>query len=397
LQEENFVQMKEPTPYRRHDLDWLRTLAFALLILYHAGMAYVPEWGWHLKNAQTDVGFRHWMLFLNRWRMPLIFMISGAGVWFSLRRRSARQFAGERSSRLLIPLIFGIFVIVPPQIYLERVVQGINYASYWVFQMTVFEFVPYPEGNFSWHHLWFLPYIWVYGMIGLPLFLWWRSDRTTKFREKVVALVEAKPGWLFAFVILPLTSEALLRDAFPSTHALVNDWANFITYLLYFLAGFFIATSEGFSRAIATKRFTWLTLAITMTAFLYIKFWIPYEVKDGIEDIIYGITNQMNIWAWLLVILGFGYQHLNQKSRTIQYANRAVYPFYILHQTVTIALVYVMLEWSASPWLKFFIAATGTFAVCAVLYEFIIRRTPLLYPVLGLKRRKKPQLSAQQS
>ena len=87
---------------REYGLDWLRVFAFGLLILYHSGMAYV-SWPWSVKDAERSQALEMGMLFLNRWRLPLLFLISGAGVYFSLRRRSFGQFAGERLRRLLLP------------------------------------------------------------------------------------------------------------------------------------------------------------------------------------------------------------------------------------------------------------------------------------------------------
>jgi len=72
---------------REHGLDALRVFAFAVLILYHSGMAFVT-WGWHVQSSETSRTLEHVMVFASRWRLPLLFFISGAGVAFSLRRRS---------------------------------------------------------------------------------------------------------------------------------------------------------------------------------------------------------------------------------------------------------------------------------------------------------------------
>src|SRR4051794_7561170 len=90
-------------PEREYGLDWLRVIAFAILIFYHCGMMFV-SWGWHIRNEETSRTLELVMLFFNRWRLPLLFFISGAGVSFSLRRRGFGEFAGERTVRLLLPL-----------------------------------------------------------------------------------------------------------------------------------------------------------------------------------------------------------------------------------------------------------------------------------------------------
>lgn len=376
---------------RRYDLDWLRVLAFGLLIFYHCGMGYVAEWGFHIKNPQTSEAFQYWMLFMNRWRMPLLFLISGAGVWFALGRRSAGQFAGERFVRLFVPLVFGMLFIVPPQIYFERLTQGIHFENYAQFQRSVFQFIPYPEGgSLSWHHLWYLLYILTYSLVGLPLFLYWRSERSARLREKVQAIFTKNPALLLAIFILPGTSEVLLRSHFPSTNGFFDDWANHSTYFLYFVIGFFLASNESYAQNITKYRKTWLMIATTLVVILYIFYWIPdgYELT-ALQRVFYRLLNAANAWAWLLTIFGFGYRYLNFNNRFLQYANKAVFPFYILHQTITIALIYYMLDWQAGVVVKFLIAVIGTFGISFLWYEFIIRRIRFLHPLFGLKWEKK--------
>ena len=77
---------------RRHDIDALRALAFGLLILYHLGMLYVFDWGWHIKSPYQSEWLQVPMLFLNRWRMHLVFLVSGLSVSFLLRDQTAGRF-----------------------------------------------------------------------------------------------------------------------------------------------------------------------------------------------------------------------------------------------------------------------------------------------------------------
>lgn len=81
-------------------------------------------WEWHVKNDVLYGGFlKQVMIFLHNWRMPLLFMISGAGTWYALKNISAGRYLLERSRRLLIPLAAGIFIFVPVQVYIERIDQ----------------------------------------------------------------------------------------------------------------------------------------------------------------------------------------------------------------------------------------------------------------------------------
>eukprot|EP01034_Spumella_vulgaris_P017816 gene17816-22722_t len=104
---------------RHYGMDWLRIGAFALLILYHIGMYFVP-WDWHVKIAQPLDWVAIPMLATNSWRLALLFLVSGyASAALFAKLGGAGGFARSRSARLLIPLLFGMAVIVPPQPWID--------------------------------------------------------------------------------------------------------------------------------------------------------------------------------------------------------------------------------------------------------------------------------------
>src|SRR6187455_3257230 len=222
--------MNQTTPTPRYEfLDWLRVLAILLLLFFHTGMLFVG-WGWHITNAETIPALQLPMDLAHRLRMPLLFVIAGAGMWFALKRRTGKAFITERTGRLLVPAIIGMFLIVPPQVFVERIAHGQWSGGYLDFiTQRVFQFQPYPAGDFSWHHLWFIVYLYVYVLLLLPLL----GERTRR---------APKPGlWLY-LLALPLgVNEALLKPRFPETHNLVGDWYIFNHYLLFTLYGVGIA------------------------------------------------------------------------------------------------------------------------------------------------------------
>ncbi len=191
---------------RRYDLDWLRVICIIILLYYHVGMIYVP-WGWHIKSAEKSEVMRWIMIWLHYWRMPLLFFISGAGTYFALRKRTYGNYTRERVKRLFLPLVFGMFVIVPPQIYYERISNGIHFANYADFYPSVFDFVPYPEGSFSWHHLWFVAYLFLFSLISIPLFRWLNGARGIRFLDKIERFASRKGGALgYALVLIIIES-----------------------------------------------------------------------------------------------------------------------------------------------------------------------------------------------
>src|SRR3546814_779594 len=161
---------------RRHDIDALRVIAFALLIVYHVGMVYVAEWGFHVKSDYQAEWLQWPMIALNRWRMPLLFMISGIALGLARIDCTPWRFAARRCWRLLLPLAFGMFVVVAVQAYCEGLANGRLEPGFGAFLLRYWQLRPWPPGTFTgaefgitWNHLWYLAYLWLYTMLLVAL------------------------------------------------------------------------------------------------------------------------------------------------------------------------------------------------------------------------------------
>ena len=372
---------------RRYDLDWLRVIAFALLIFYHIGMFFVP-WDWNIKNNVIYDWLEYPMLFLNRWRMPLLFIISGMGTAFSLGKRTASQFSAERVSRLVIPLLFGMLIVVPPQVYIERIANfqfNGSYLDFW--PLHAFEGA-YPKGNLGWQHLWFLPYILVYSLILLPIFIYFRKHPDNKLSKLAAKLTQKRFG-LYWMILPLLMMEWFLKPIFPITNGLIGDWFNFFYNLTLFFYGFLVISIQSpFFENIKKYYKSYLfTGIIAFAIFIFVIYNYNY---GNTRHFIVGFINQVNMWSWVLALLGVSSVYLNRKSNIIFYCNRAVYPFYILHQTVIIILGYWLMNYKWNLLTKFTLLVIGTFSICFILYEFLIKRFYLLNIVMGVKPNNKP-------
>lgn len=368
---------------RRYDLDWLRVIAFTLLMFFHTGMMFT-SWDWHVKNLETSPGLQFIMKFLHEWRMPLLFFISGSAVWFLLQRLSGWQFFLNRQKRLLLPLMFGIYVIIPPQIYYERLYHLQSFSSFLDFYRTVFTSGSYPEGNLSWHHLWYVPYIWAYALVTLPLLTLARSAKGRPWVDRLGSGL-ARPWALFLLFLPGALAEILLRPYYPGDfNNLLSDWANFTHKLTFFLAGFFLAPSTRVSDVIATHRLKFL--AAGFVSFLVLQAVWTGRLHPG--PVAYRLMSNFNIWMWLLAALGFGRHYLSFNHPALKYANEAVYPFYILHQTIIVILGYHLFPLNLVIPGKFLVLLTGTFAITWVLYEFVVKPWNVLRVLFGMKARK---------
>lgn len=383
-------QSSSPRTDRRYDLDWLRVIAFSILILYHVGM-FFNHWGWHIKNNELSHAIELPMRFSSQWRMSLLFMISGAAVFFALRKRSGSTFLKDRAVRIFLPLVFGMLVIVPPQIYLERLTQGATY-SYLAFYPSTFDFEPYPAGNFSWHHLWYLAYIFAYSVLGLPLLLYIRKQTAATAR---LARMSANPLWLVGLPVLwHWGGQLLLGQHFPTTNALLDDWNQHFHYFTLFVTGYVFCSQPQFWTSLLRQRRLTLGIALVLTTVLYAVYWTTDYEPAGWELSLYFLIATTNAWCVLLTIFGHGYRYLNFSNRFLTYANEAVYPFYILHQTVIVCLAYPLIHATLPMGVKFVYLAVATFVICLALYHLLIRRVSVLRVLFGMKALEKKVVRA---
>ncbi len=371
---------------RRHDLDWLRVLVFALLILYHIGMFFVP-WGWHIKNNVIYSWLVYPMLFLNQWRLPILFVISGMGTYYALGKRTGKQFVWERFRRLYIPLAVGMLLIIPPQVYIERLAEGQFQGNFLQFWPSKAFLGIYPEGNLSWHHLWFLPYLLLFSFVLTPVFLYLRKHPDHAFIKWIRRRIQS-PWGIFIFIVPLYFTESLLEPFFPSTHALVGDWFNLINYGILFFFGFvLIAAQNEFWAVVTQNRRRFLYTAIgSFTLFMSLIILTEDSIVRHFTEALVKVTN---LWLWILVCFGYGAAYLNKPSKTLAYANESVYPFYILHQTVIICIAYFLIDLPWGFFIKALILLIGTFGISWILYEFLIRRWTWIRPLFGLKGKSK--------
>ncbi|WP_420150248.1 acyltransferase family protein [Spirosoma sp.] len=377
---------------RRYDLDWLRIIAILILVFYHTGMIYV-SWGFHIKSAEHSQPMEEVMRWLHRWRMPLLFFISGAGTFFALRRRSYGSYAGERVRRLFIPLVFGMFVIVPPQIYAEWLFRGRFSGSYGEFYPEVFNFQPYQDGGtggaFSWHHLWFITYLFLYSLISIPVFRWLEGKSGQRFMDRISRLI-ARPGGALWLVGLLLLNDVALGGFFPNeTHALVNDWAYFMKNLILFWLGYVLISRRDFWQTITDQRRYFLVATLVCTVILYsFRRFVSAETFDNSRLLItlFSFNGLGLTWFSVLTTIAYGYRYLNRNHRFLPHLNEAVYPFYILHQTVIILIgYYVLTQTNLGVYDGFLLISLSTLTICVFVYTLLIRPFKLTRALFGLK------------
>jgi glucans biosynthesis protein C len=334
---------------------------------------------------------------MHLFRMPLLFFISGTVSYFMMQRRSSLNFIGLRFRRLFIPLLVGMFIIVPPQIYMERLNNGYT-GGYWQFYKTVFNFVPYPKGSFSWHHLWFIAYLFLYDILLAPLFVWMASPKNIGLKNKLAVLATGK--WIYLMMLPGIIWYTLLGQKYPETNDLLHDGCYFVYWLFFLLAGFICITQPLLMDSLERNRRFALTIGFLSLIFLYTLRWNkiepgyaqwPFE-GDSFMFIFY-ILRGLTAWGWVLALVGYGKKYLNRKHKILDYLNQAVYPFYILHQTVIVILVYYIVQTPNESILsKYIYTVSFTFFVTMGIYHLLVRPYALTRFLFGMKPKtnKKP-------
>ena len=377
---------------RRYDLDWLRVIAILTLLFYHTGMIYV-SWGWHIKSVEHSQPMEEVMRWLHRWRMPLLFFISGAGTFFALKKRTYSSYAGERVRRLLVPLLFGMFVIVPPQIYIEWLFRGRFSGSYAEFYPEVFKFQPYQDGGkggaFSWHHLWFVCYLFFYSLLSIPVFRWMKGESGQRFTDRIGRLI-ARPGGALWLVGVLLLNDVVLGGFFPDeTHALVNDWAYFMKNLLLFWLGYILISRRDFWQTITDQRLYFLVATLICTVILYsVRVFVGFDAIDNSQLLttLFSFNSLGLTWFSVLATIAYGYRYLNVSRPILPHLNEAVYPFYILHQTVIVLIgYYVLTKTNLGVYAGFLVISFSSLAACIAIYVLLVRPFKLTRVLFGLK------------
>ncbi len=343
---------------RRYDIDWLRVIAIGLLLIYHIAIIFQP-WAMFIGFIKSDDLMESlWkpMTMINIWRIPLLFYVSGMGVYFAIRKRTWRELLLERTKRILIPFIFGIVAISP--------LHFLIFQKYYNLPMSYYA---HPA------HLWFLGNIFIYVLLLLPLFFYLKKTKGNMFIKGLSSFMSNPIGPISIsvfFILETIIAKPQIFEMYAQT------WHGFFLGLLAFFFGFlFVYCGKPFWQTVLKWRWLYFGLAVA----LYIIRLMVFELKSP------GYLMAIESNCWILAVFGFGHKYLNKPGATLSYLSQAAYPIYIIHMFVLYAGAMIILPLEISVMLKFIAIILFTGAMCYLIYEFIIRRIGLLRPLFGLK------------
>jgi peptidoglycan/LPS O-acetylase OafA/YrhL len=381
-----------PKPKRQYDIDWLRVLAVLLLFPFHSARIFDTLENFYVKNDPLSDALTYFLMYVWPWFMPLFFLLAGAGTWFALRRRSGGQYAKERTLRLLIPFIFGVLVVVPPQMYFGLLHHADANPSYLDWYFSAFTFHPEdPDGYFlggiSIGQLWFILLLYLFSLIALPLFTWLRGDSGRRAIDKLAGFCSRRG------MILLLALPLLVAGLFP-------DFAgkNPVAYILFFIYGFILVADARFGEAIDRHK----TIALILGPVLYLV--VPYFDLVGWPQFtprwsvpfLTAYIKGLIPWFSLVAILGFARKYLTQSNKFLAYFGEGGYALYILHQTFIVAIGFYVVQWAAGIAVKYVVIIIAAFVVSVVVYDLLVRRTNVTRFLFGMRpvRKAAPEAPA---
>jgi glucan biosynthesis protein C len=367
---------------RRNDLDWIRVLATFLVILYHCSMFFNP-FPWHVKNNELNSTYIYaYTLLVGNWMMPIFFAVSGISAFYALRKRSASSFLKERLLRIGLPLLFGVFILTPPQVYMERVSHKQFTGSLWQFLPHYFNGVYLEiggQGNFAFFglHLWFLFVLLIFSFIAMPLFV----------RKRGASLQKPFDVPKLMLLLLPL----LIIGTVLNGIANLGGWGLFF-YLAIFLYGYFAFSDLNFI-VFVRKTGMWTGAISLISTVIFMGWSLGFGIPQNgtIPSLLFSLLRVVNVWFSLFYIFYLADRYLRGSNRFLQYTSEASMPLYVIHQPVIVSLGFLIytLDWSVS--LKLFFLVLTACLVILFLYHVIIKRLDVFRVLFGMKKSKRTE------
>ncbi|SCJ62159.1 Glucans biosynthesis protein C [uncultured Clostridium sp.] len=362
---------------RRNEIDWIRNICILMLFVYHTAVLFTDFGDFYIKAESSNLFSNIFILLTFSWYMPLLFFLAGASTYFALQKRNGGQYIKERVKRLLIPFIFGIIVIVPPQTYLARLWRGetnINYFSHLkMFFTNVSDFMGF-DGNFSPAHLWFIIFLFAISIVGVLIIKWMKTKPGKAISNKVKPIVLGKQALLWVLASL------IILEMIPTIGG-----KGVLTNLLLFILGYAAYSDNEVIERLSNNRRRFLKLTIT-TILLGATYFFFFRGNQS-ETIVYTLDGILKSTISLIMgitIVSYGIRYLNKKNKVLDYLNKASFPVYILHQTILLVLAFYILPLTLPAWISIVLIICLSFGLTFMAYE-ICKRIKFMNVLLGIK------------
>ncbi|WP_444931341.1 acyltransferase family protein [Microbulbifer sp. SSSA002] len=361
---------------RYSELDWLRVFLILAVFLHHVFMPFNGD-GWHVMNGESSKLLDDVMVYFEQLRLQTLFFIAGAGSLLLLRKVNAREFLVGKFHRLFVPLVFATMLIVPPQNYFEEI------NSY----TSIFDAYQHLFLSFETNHLWFIEFLLVFMLLAIPVRLGFDSRLGAILIHKMERLVSFKHG-LFSIVIIFLLLRCGLKLLMPSQDKGIDNLSVSLFFFLFFFVGMCFIRSPKIWRSVTSNRLVnlkWFIFSSILFYAYYFKPDISEYVALEVRWQLWWLVCTLVSWSGLLALVGYASAFCKQTPRWLHTANELIYPFYIVHQTVIVALAFYIVQWNAGIAIKSISLLLCSFIVCSLLCFWVVRPIGIFRYLFGLK------------
>jgi hypothetical protein len=417
-------------PGRRRELDVMGMVVVMGLVIFHSAQIFNYA-DFYVKNEPPNMEHLSQLLatvfiaFAGLWGMPLMFLIAGIAIYYSLRKRTTAEFISERFRRLFMPLVVGTVLLVPIQVYTKLKSDPTYDESYGQFLMRFFnvrlslDFPRFisgapPDELFETGHLYFLNYLLAFTLLLLPLWLYLKRPEGQRKARKLVDILVLP--WAIFLLALPI---AAVEAALGTEYA--GGW-NRYAYIPFIIYGFLMAVDR---RMGDTLRREWKKALLLGAVFFPIYIATAYMLEAAIQfdaqtdyslsHVLFRFLKGLAGWFWVVAVMGLvlhlshsraaskkrkmgstsGDEQDSQQrttsakasfsGRLAQYAGEAQLPFYVLHMTPIVLIGFFVVQWEANALLKFLLIVLSALIVTLLVYDIGVRRTTPTRLLFGLK------------
>lgn len=411
------------TPSRLHYLDWLRVIIIGMVFVGHCVMPFSgAPW---LITADVRLRFGPLLAAVgNQFAMPVMFLIAGAGAYFSLRKRAPEKFARERLLRLGLPYLVFTLLLSPIQAYYAALDAGTYSGPFFPdFLPQFFNLDGFTRFDLSFlgyygYHLWFLGFLLFFSLVSLPVIGYLKGANGRRLTSRLAALSERRGGLLLIFLPFALL-QVIVFPIWPQ----YQGWANTLFWGSFFILGYLFYSDPRFAAAIRRYWKTWVAVALITTAImagiavlglLGVSNLIDAtrDNPDLIESILAGpgdavrkaglvaplllayvsmaVLFNYNAWALGLLVVAIGMMWLNFENRTLKRTSGPSMPFYVLHHPfiVIFGFYIVQLPWPALP--EFLLLALSALVATVAAVAFLIAPWNPLRALFGTPAKPRP-------
>ena len=336
---------------RYFEIDWLRIILILAVFIHHCLMPFNGD-GWHIMNADSSKLLDDIMVYFEQLRLPALFFIAGAGAFLLLNKRTPLAFIKDKLLKLLLPLMVGVILIVPPQTYIENIEQYSSYLS------------AYPELmlNFDTNHLWFIEFLFVFMVLAIPAHSL-LARATTRFRKLEILLIN--PYAVLTIGILIGTIRVGMKVLYPQESHSIHNLSLSVFYALFFVFGMLFISSNKCWSSFKENRRIYLGILTGVSVVFYVYYIVDFSPYFSLQTrwSIWWFVCTLVSWIGIATMLGYAQHYLSHDAKLLRKSNQLIYPFYIFHQTVIVLIGYLVIGLDSSVSFKAVILILTSFLV----------------------------------